>query len=138
VRSGYRQIDSAVPLSGTALWADVWVQPVSLTASSNTVKTSASSTAQEGSSASSPLTKQWIEFCWKSLPAQQISVLSHAASPVFADVEPTNLPKDLRENRLLLPDSKVLKKCEFLEPLPQKISQEYEKLWTEIRNVRRS
>lgn len=138
VRSGYRQIDSVVPLSGTSLWADVWVQPASIAASSNTVKTSASSSAQQGSSADAPLTKQWIEFCWKSLPAQQISILSHAASPIFADVEPTKLPKDLRENRLLLPNSQVLKKCEFLEPLPQEISQDYEKLWTEIRNVRQS
>lgn len=136
VRSGYRQIDSVVPLSGTALWADVWVQPASLAASSNTVKTSASSTPQQNSSVNTPLAKQWIEFCWKPLPAEQISVLSHAASPIFARAAPTQLPKDLRENRLLLPDTKVLEKCEFLEPLPQKISQEYEKLWAEIRNVR--
>lgn len=135
VRSGYRQVGSVVPLSGTALWADVWVQPASLAASSNTVNTSVSSTPQKDSSANTPLTKQWIEFCWKSLPAQQISVLSHAASPMFADVEASKLPKDIRENRLLLPDNQVLKKCEFLEPLPQKISEEYEKLWAEIRNV---
>lgn len=136
VRSGYRQIDSVVPLSGTALWADVWVQPAPIAASSNTVKTSVSSTPQQDSSVNTPLTKQWIEFCWKPLPAQQISVLSHAASPMFADVEPTKLPKELQENRLLLPDPKALEKCEFLEPLPQEISQEYEKLWLEIRNIR--
>lgn len=128
VQSGYRQIDSVVPLSGTALWADVWVQPASPVAR----------TAQADFRANTPLTKQWIEFCWKSVPAEQISVLSHAASPLFADAEATHLPKDLQKNPLLLPDGKVLKNSEFIEPLPQKIVQDYEKLWTEIRNVRHS
>src|ERR687886_143057 len=44
LRTTYGEIDAAVPLSGTALWADVWVQPASLSTNSNPIKTSTSPT----------------------------------------------------------------------------------------------
>src|SRR5919199_1848377 len=138
VRSNYGEIDAAVPLSGTALWADVWVQPASLSTNSNPIKTSTSPTPPADAKDNASLTKQWIEFCWQPQSAKEISVLSHAASPMFASADSGNLPKDLRENRLLLPDSSVLEKSEFIEPLPEEVSEEYEELWKKIRSVRRN
>jgi putative spermidine/putrescine transport system substrate-binding protein len=135
VRSNYGEIDAVVPLSGTALWADVWVQPASVATNSNPTGTSTSPTPPADAKDNASLTKQWIEFCWQPQSAKEISVLSHAASPMFASADYGNLPNDIRENRLLLPDSSVLEKSEFIEPLPQDVSKEYEKLWTEIRSV---
>ncbi|HEY9607920.1 extracellular solute-binding protein [Allocoleopsis sp.] len=138
VRGSYRQIDAVVPLSGTALWADVWVQPTSLSTSSNLRKISAPSKPPTDVNPNVSLAKQWIEFCWQPQSAKEISVLSNAASPIFAEVEPTNLPKDLQDNHLRLPDSSIVKKSEFIEPLPEAVSKEYEKLWIQIRSVKRN
>lgn len=138
VRSSYRQIEAIVPLSGTAIWADVWVQPASLPANSNLVKTSASSTPSADAKANMSLSKQWIEFCWQPQSAKQISILSNATSPIFVGVDPKTLPPDLQQNRLLLPDNSVLNNSEFLQPLSQEGLKEYETLWTEIRNLKHS
>ena len=138
VRSSYRQIEAVVPLSGTALWTDIWVQPTSLSPSSNLERTSASPKPPADVNPNVSLAQQWIEFCWQPQSAKEISVLSNAASPIFAEVESTKLPKDIQENHLRLPDSSIVKKSEFIEPLPQEVSKEYEKLWIKIRNVRRN
>ena len=45
-----RTVGAVVPRSGTALWADLWVQP--------RVSAEAMAAAQTG------LTQRWIEFCW--------------------------------------------------------------------------
>ena len=122
--SRYRQIEAVVPGSGTALWADLWVQPASSAASeSNSVDT------EDPQS----LAKQWINFCWQPKPAQEISLFSNATSPIIPSINPATLPKDLRDNRLLLPDASVLNKSEFLKPLPESAIEQYQKLWKEIR-----
>jgi putative spermidine/putrescine transport system substrate-binding protein len=138
VRSSYSQIEAIMPLSGTAIWADVWVQPASVSNNSNSVNTSASPTPAADAKASASLTKRWIEFCWQPQSAKEISILSHATSPLFVGVDSKTLPKDLQENRLLLPDSSVLDNSEFLKPLSKEALKEYEQLWTQIRNVRHS
>ncbi len=122
--SRYRQIEAVVPRSGTALWADLWVQPASSAASeSNSVETENRQS----------LAKQWIDFCWQPKPAQEISLFSNATSPIIPNIKPADLPKDLRENRLLLPDTPVLNKSEFLKPLPKPALEQYQTLWKEIR-----
>ena len=122
--SRYRQIEAVVPRSGTALWADLWVQPASSAASgSNSVET--------GNQQS--LAQQWIDFCWQPKPAQEISLFSNATSPIIPNIKSADLPKDLRENRLLLPDASVLNKSEFLKPLPKPAIEQYQTLWKEIR-----
>ena len=127
VRSNDRQIDAVVPLSGSALWADLWVQPASAVVDSNTTGT------QEQQS----LIQQWIDFCWQPKPANEISLFSNAASPIVTTLNPVNIPQDVRENRVLLPDKSVLDKSEFLKPLPKAVDEEYEALWKEIRTVKR-
>ena len=153
VRSTYNHIDAVVPQSGTSLWADVWVQPASIAMGSNTLQnsdrtssdlsvalvssdgklTSDASKLAANASTSPSLTQQWIDFCWQLEPAQEISALTHAASPIIVSLTPEKLPKNLQDNSVLLPDKSVLDNSEFLEPLPQKVLEEYEALWKEIR-----
>ncbi len=111
---GERQIRAVVPQSGTALWADLWVQP----------KTTANV---------STLAQQWIDFCWEFETAEAISLLTNAASPILIDVTPKKLPKTLAENSLRLPDAAILKKSEFLNPLSESTDQQYQSLWRKMR-----
>ncbi|MEW6496236.1 MAG: extracellular solute-binding protein [Cyanobacteriota bacterium] len=152
VRSTYNQIDAVVPQSGTSLWADVWVQPAPLAtgsqtsdrtssdlgitiASSHGTLTSATSTLAANASTNPSLTQQWIEFCWQPQPAQEISMLTNAASPIIVSLAPGNLPKNLQDNNVLLPASSVLDNSEFIEPLPKPVLEEYMALWKEIRTA---
>lgn len=121
--SSYHQLKAVVPSSGTALWSDVWVQPASTAADSDAVGT--------GDSAS--IAKQWIDFCWQSKPALELSIFSPAVSPMITAQNRATLPKDLRDNRLLLPDASVLDKSEFIQPLPKTEIEQYQALWQEIR-----
>ncbi|HEY9597826.1 MAG TPA: extracellular solute-binding protein [Cyanophyceae cyanobacterium] len=122
-QSTYRQIEFVVPESGTALWADLWVQPISGANPSNSAK------IDERTS----LMKQWIDFCWQPKSAIEISLFAKGISPAIANINPKDLTKNLRENSLLLPDSPVFEKSEFLQPLPQPAMEQYEALWNEIR-----
>jgi len=124
-QSSYRQIEAVVPLSGTALWADLWVQPTSLATQSNPV---AVETGERQS-----LMQQWIDFCWQPKPAREISLFSNAASPIITSINPADLPEDFRKHPLLLPDSSVLDRSEFLKPLPESAVKQYQSLWKEIR-----
>ena len=118
-----RQIEAVIPLSGTALWADLWVKPASLAEQSNGGKTVDRQSLME----------LWIDFCWQTKPASQISRFSHAASPIITTVKAADLPEDVRENPLLLPSRSVLDKSEFLKPLPKPALDQYQSLWQEIR-----
>lgn len=110
----YREIEAVVPQSGTALWNDVWVQPVA-------------------SAANNSPTNEWINFCWQPEPARDISLFSHATSPIIVNSDRAKLPRDIRENRVLLPDDSVLNKSEFFQPLPEGAIEQYKKLWKEVR-----
>ena len=123
LRTSYPQIEAVVPQSGTALWTDNWVQPTSVTTNSDFAET-------EDRRA---LMKQWIDFCWQPKPVREISLYSNATSPMVIGINPAELPEDLRGNRLLLPESSVLDKCEFLKPLPKPLLEQYQALWKEMR-----
>ncbi|MEW5860739.1 MAG: extracellular solute-binding protein [Cyanobacteriota bacterium] len=110
-----RNIAAVVPVSGTALWADLWVQPAA--------------------AAANPLLQEWINFCWESKPATEISLFSRAASPVVTGMNPAELPQFLQTNSILLPDAQILDKSEFLFPLPQSTALAYRSLWQEIRQT---
>lgn len=107
-------IAAVIPQSGTALWADLWVQPA-------------------GASANA-LLEEWIDFCWQLKPASEISLYSRAASPIFAEKNSAELPQSLRTNPVLLPDAQVLKNSEFLYPLPPSTVVAYRALWDNLRN----
>jgi len=111
---GERQIKAVVPLSGTALWTDLWVKP-----------------AITGSLGS--LAQQWIDFCWQLEPAEAISLLTNATSPILTTVAPNQLPKTLVDNSLRLPNAEILNNSDFLNFLPESTVKQYQDLWQEMR-----
>ncbi|PPS39122.1 extracellular solute-binding protein [Chroococcidiopsis sp. TS-821] len=105
----YREIAVVVPQSGTALWADVWVNPTN--------------------AALPHLASQWIDFCWQPQIAQQISLRSHGTSPI-----PVELPPGSRQNLTRIEFTNAqLQRSEFLLPLSATAQQQYEALWQTIR-----
>ncbi|EAW35355.1 extracellular solute-binding protein [Lyngbya sp. PCC 8106] len=109
-------IGVVIPTSGTALWADVWVQPTSEKPISNL-----------------PLAQQWIDFCWKPEIATQMSILTGTTSPIVNQLQPSELPETLQNNPLLFPKAEILEQSEFLLPLPESTLKQYQALWRKIR-----
>ncbi|WP_239651844.1 extracellular solute-binding protein [Neosynechococcus sphagnicola] len=109
------QIAGVIPLSGTALWADLWVRP-------------------HGASPSD-LVNPWIDFCWQPAIATQLSLLSKATSPIVNGLNPEVLPTALRTNPLLYPAAAILERSEFLEPLPASALAQYQSFWQQMRTV---
>jgi putative spermidine/putrescine transport system substrate-binding protein len=110
-----------VPRSGTAIFADLWVQPTSST------KQSVERTK---------LTNQWIDYCLQPKVVNQISLLTSSASPLLTSMNPSEIIPDIRNNSLLLPPKEVLNKSEFIYPLSAKSQIEYDRLWQEIRSAK--
>jgi putative spermidine/putrescine transport system substrate-binding protein len=116
------QIQAIVPQSGTALWADLWVQPA----------------AKSPATADNPpslcaLAQQWIDFCWKSEVAVDLSLLSQATSPIALELNRQELPPGLQADPLLLPDAEAIARSEFLYPLAPDVADRYRQLWRKIR-----
>ncbi|MEZ2277082.1 MAG: extracellular solute-binding protein [Microcoleus sp.] len=107
-----------VPLAGTALWTDLWVEP----ASGNPV----------------PLVAKWINFCWQPSVAPQLSLLSKVSSPIVVGMKPENLPGEVRTNPVLLPDAKILDRSEFLLPFGDRAIAQYRSHWEKMRQVIKS
>jgi putative spermidine/putrescine transport system substrate-binding protein len=110
-------IAAVIPQSGTALWADVWVKPAGL----------------KDTEAQAALPAQWINFCWQPPAAKQISLFTHAASPLLETLKPDELPPEVRNNPLLFVDPLILDKSDFLYPLASATLQQYSSLWKEMR-----
>lgn len=110
-----QSIAAIVPASGTALWADLWVRP------------------KRKDQQDSELAAKWIDFCWQPNIATQLSLLSRAASPVLLRENAQNLPTELSNDSVLLPDSKILAASEFLLPLEKSIIAQYQAYWKYLR-----
>ncbi len=110
-------IAAVVPQSGTALWSDLWVRPA--TAPSEIFA----------------LAADWVRFCWQPDIASQLSLLSHAASPMVVTTDPSKLPAALRQNSVLLPAASVQKASEFLKPLDPAAIKQYQATWKSLRQV---
>lgn len=107
------QLGVIIPASGTALWADLWVEP-------------------QGRELSE-IAKSWISFCWEPATANKISLLTNAASPILTTMKPEELLPRLLKNPLIMPSSEVIDRSEFLDPLPPKVLAQYTTLWQQIR-----
>jgi putative spermidine/putrescine transport system substrate-binding protein len=118
LKTRYPDIKIVIPRSGTALWTDLWVQPKQLARSKKT---------------NFQAIEQWIDFCWQEKSAQEIALFTDASSPVLLQLDRNKIPQDISKNALLLPDSSILDRCEFLKPLSEKTNQQYQQLWKEIR-----
>ena len=113
-----RDIAVVIPVSGTALWTDLWVEPAS---------------GNQG-----PLVEQWIDFCLQPAIAPQLSLLSKASSPIIVGMKPENLPADVRTNPVLFPDAKILAQSEFMLPFGDAGIAQYRSHWQEMRQVVKS
>ena len=107
----YPQLAAVIPQSGTALWADLWVHPAG-----NDRET---------------LSSQWIDFCWTKSIAKDISLLTKTNSPIPTEISTSDIPASSRN--LLLVNSEVFNKSEFLLPLPQAAATQYESLFAKIK-----
>lgn len=117
VKASKGAIAAVVPKSGTSLWADLWVKP---------------RTIEDNSS----LINQWINFCWQPKAASQISLFTDASSPIILSMAKEDIPRDLRNNPLIVPSPETLEKSDFLYPLPSESEKQYLSLWEEIRSVK--
>jgi putative spermidine/putrescine transport system substrate-binding protein len=113
-----KDIALVIPVSGTALWTDLWVEP----ASPNPVS----------------LVEKWIDFCLQPRVAPELSLLAKASSPIIVGMKPEDLPEAIRTNPVLLPDAKILAASEFLLPFGDAGIAQYRSLWQEIRQVVKS
>jgi putative spermidine/putrescine transport system substrate-binding protein len=113
-------IGAIVPKSGTAIWADLWVQPTNK-------NPHAADRAKLG--------QQWMDYCLQLQPSNQISILSSGAAPLLTSLPATNISADLHINSLILPDRAILAKSEFIYPLSATTQAEFDKLWQEIRQA---
>jgi len=107
----YQQLAAVVPQSGTALWADLWVNP--------------------RRDVNNNLLHQWIDFCWQPKTAKEISLLTDASSPIPTDLVASEFQESLRQ--LLLINQDVFAKSEFLLPLSPNIINQYETLFTKVK-----
>ena len=121
IQKRYSTIKSALPRSGTSLWADLWVNP----------QPSASAKLSESDS----LINRWIDFCWLPQPASQISLFTAGASPMILSLEPNQLPPDLQNNPIVQGEKQVFEESEFLLPLPSQAQEQYQSLWQEVRTA---
>jgi putative spermidine/putrescine transport system substrate-binding protein len=114
-------IGAIVPKSGTAIWADLWVQPKGKNPQpADRLK----------------LGQQWMDYCLQLEPSNRISELSSGAAPLFTNLPATNVPADLHVNPLILPDRAILAKSEFIYPLSATTQAQFDRLWQEIRQVK--
>ena len=88
VISRYQKFAAVVPKSGTAIWADLWVNPTGVN--------------NDG------LAYQWLDFCLQPKISKQIALLTKSNSPIDNTIVAGDIQKQL-EN-LLLTDSEIFAK----------------------------
>jgi putative spermidine/putrescine transport system substrate-binding protein len=109
--SRYPYLEVVVPKSGTAMWADVWIQPA-------------------GRQSQQELLKQWINFFWQPNVAKQIAISTKTNSPITIDILPSDIPEKLRT--ILLVNQDVFTKSEFLLPLSLEVEKQYISLFNQV------
>ncbi len=114
-------IGAIVPRSGTAIWADLWVQPTS---------------KSRGLSNGSKLAQQWMDYCLQIQTSNQISLFTGGVAPLLTNLPSANILPDIQRNSLTFPDRATLAKSEFIYPLSSTTQAQYDKLWREIRQTK--
>jgi putative spermidine/putrescine transport system substrate-binding protein len=110
---------AVIPPSGTALWADLWVQPAAIaTPNPDRLK----------------LAHQWIDYCWQPQTSDRLAIYASSASPILTNTPPNSLITNLQQNALILPPKAILDRSEFLYPLSADDEKSYARLWQQMRN----
>jgi putative spermidine/putrescine transport system substrate-binding protein len=125
VMKRHSDVAIAVPDSGTALWADLWVQP-RLT---NNSKSPEQITF---------LSNNWLDFCWQSKSVKQILLFTNGISPILTNSKKQatqNLAQDLAKNHFVKSSLATFNKSEFLDPLSPETNTEYLNLWQKMRQA---
>jgi putative spermidine/putrescine transport system substrate-binding protein len=120
-------IGAIVPRSGTAISADLWVQP------SLSPKLSPADRALLSNSNRLKLTNKWIDHCLQPQSSNQISILTPGAAPLLTNLNPNEISPDASKNSLFLPPKAILDKSEFIYPLSPITRATFDRLWREIR-----
>ncbi|MBD2212879.1 extracellular solute-binding protein [Nostoc linckia FACHB-104] len=107
----YPQLAAVIPQSGTSLWADLWVRP------KGAVK--------------DDLLNSWIDFCLQPAIAKQIAILTKTNSPTATNIAASDIQEPLLN--LLVNNPAVFDKSEFLLPLSDSATKQYETLFTKIK-----
>ncbi|MDR9404273.1 MAG: extracellular solute-binding protein, partial [Halothece sp. Uz-M2-17] len=110
----YPDIKVIIPASGTALWADLWVQPIKNPDLSETML-------------------KWINYCWEVDAATEIGLFTNASSPILLNQNPQQLPQTLKQDALRVPSPELIGKSEFLFPLSPQTQNQYQQFWQEMR-----
>ena len=105
-------LQAIVPESGTALWADLWVQ------------------SQTTSSSDANAVSKWIDFWWEETVATNLSQFTSASSPLKSDKI-----TEKSQSQLLVAHPDRFDRSEFLLPLPPKTIQQYQQLWQTMRTL---
>ncbi|MEO0374523.1 MAG: extracellular solute-binding protein [Cyanobacteria bacterium P01_A01_bin.17] len=100
------EIRVVAPASGTALWADLWVQ----------------------SSQSDSGVIDWVDFWWKPEISEALSQFTAALSPLLQDF---SLPQS--QLAPLLADNAIFENSEFLTPLSEETRRQFQDLWQQMR-----
>lgn len=103
-------LQAVFPESGTALWADLWVQ------------------AQAQPEHDPAAVSEWINFWWGETVATNLSQFTSARSPFLS----SNLTEKA-QSHLLAANSDRLERSEFLLPLAPTTLKQYERLWQTLR-----
>ncbi len=109
-----QDIGAIAPMSGTALWADLWVNH--------------NAQPKPTEKIAAQLTQQWIDFWWQPEIANQLSQFSSGVSPMVTALQPSSPAK-----KLLLADASVFDRSEFLAPFSKQAIADFRSLWVEIR-----
>lgn len=120
-----RDLAAVVPVSGTALFSDLWVKPTSESTTDNT----------DNAVSSTDLLSQWFNFYWQPEIGIQLALQTAGSSPVIPGLSADQLPETLQQDELSLPNSKILDQSEFLLPLTDDTAKEQLALWTAMRQT---
>jgi putative spermidine/putrescine transport system substrate-binding protein len=115
-------IGAIVPSSGTAISADLWVQPKYPTPQVPITR--------------AKLTQQWIDYCLQPQVSNQISLLTPGTSPIITSMNPADIFPAIRQNSLILPPKSILDKSEFIYPLSATSQSQFDRQWQEIRKTK--
>jgi putative spermidine/putrescine transport system substrate-binding protein len=115
------KLAAVFPKSGTALSADLWVQP-------------ALAKKAERSEALVQAIAAWCEYGVSADRAVQISQLTGGMSPMLAQMSEESLPEALRRNGVLRPGEEPLKNSEYLLPMREQTVDQWRSVWEVMRN----